>query len=93
MNLDNRLPLGLMLAIMGLILGYGLVSNPAEYQRSRGININLWRGTVLLVLGASCFSSPAAPRRSTDERPRVARAEAPTGSRGPRLRVRRPART
>jgi hypothetical protein len=52
MNLDIRLPLGLMFAIMGVILaGYGLVSDKALYARSLGVNINLWWGIVLLVFG------------------------------------------
>lgn len=53
MNLDIRFPLGLMFGIMGLILvGYGLLSDKAQYARSLGININLWWGAALLVFGA-----------------------------------------
>jgi hypothetical protein len=49
---DIRTPLGFMFAILGaLIAGYGLTSDPSEYQRSLGININLWWGVTLLVLG------------------------------------------
>ena len=52
MNLDIRLPLGLMFGIMGLILaGYGMVSDKALYARSLGININLWWGLALLAFG------------------------------------------
>jgi hypothetical protein len=51
---DIRTPLGFLLAILGLLIaGYGLTSDPAEYQRSLGININLWWGTALLVFGAA----------------------------------------
>jgi hypothetical protein len=43
-----------MFAALGLLLvGYGLYSNPAIYQRSLGIDINLYWGWVLLVLGAA----------------------------------------
>jgi hypothetical protein len=50
MNLDVRLPVGLMLGIMGALLtAYGLTSDPAIYQRSLGININLVWGVVLVV--------------------------------------------
>jgi len=53
MNLDLRLPIGLMFGIFGILLtGYGLVSDRAIYARSLGININLWWGLVLLAFGA-----------------------------------------
>ena len=52
MKLDLRLPIGLMFTIFGVMLTlYGLVADPAIYARSLGININLWWGLVLLVLG------------------------------------------
>lgn len=57
MNLDLRLPLGLMFVIFGLMLTvYGLVSNRAIYARSLGINVNLWWGLVLLIFGAVMFA-------------------------------------
>ncbi|HEU5217665.1 MAG TPA: hypothetical protein VFU23_03350 [Gemmatimonadales bacterium] len=53
MNLDLRLPIGLMFTTFGVLLaGYGLVSDAAIYQRSLGINVNLWWGLVLLLFGA-----------------------------------------
>jgi hypothetical protein len=52
MNLDLRLPIGLMFTIFGALLSvYGLVSDPADYTRSLGINVNLWWGLVLLAFG------------------------------------------
>lgn len=52
MNLDLRLPIGLMFTIIGVALaGWGLVSDPAIYARSLGINVNLWWGVVLLAFG------------------------------------------
>jgi hypothetical protein len=52
MRLDLRLPIGLMFSLFGAILVvYGLVSNRAIYERSLGINVNLWWGLVLLVFG------------------------------------------
>ena len=52
MNLDLRLPLGLMFTVFGaLLVGYGLVSDRAIYDRSLGINVNLWWGLVLLAFG------------------------------------------
>jgi hypothetical protein len=52
MRFDLRLPIGLMFSIVGVLLtGYGLVSDRAIYQRSLGVNVNLWWGLVLLVFG------------------------------------------
>ncbi|HEY7614293.1 MAG TPA: hypothetical protein VH764_14915 [Gemmatimonadales bacterium] len=52
MKLDLRLPIGLMFSIIGVLLVlYGLASDPAIYQRSLGINVNLWWGIVLLAFG------------------------------------------
>lgn len=53
MNFDLRLPLGSLFLIFGLILaGYGMVSGPEIYQRSLGINVNLWWGSFLILFGA-----------------------------------------
>jgi len=52
MNFDLRLPIGLLFSIFGLILGaFGLVSNPEIYQRSLGINVNLWWGGFMFLFG------------------------------------------
>jgi len=52
MNLDLRLPIGLMFSLFGVMLSaYGLASDKAIYARSLGINVNLWWGLVLLVFG------------------------------------------
>ena len=52
MKLDLRLPIGLMFSIIGVLLVvFGLASDPAIYQRSLGVNVNLWWGLVLLVFG------------------------------------------
>lgn len=52
MNLDIRMPIGLMFAIFGLLLtGYGILSSKEIYQRSLGVNVNLWWGMVLLAFG------------------------------------------
>ena len=53
MTLDLRLPLGLLFAVLGLLLGlYGLVSDAAIYQVSSGVNVNLWTGAAMLAFGA-----------------------------------------
>ncbi|HEV8380095.1 MAG TPA: hypothetical protein VGQ29_00785 [Gemmatimonadales bacterium] len=52
MRLDVRWPIGGMFTIVGAILAvYGVVSDRAIYERSLGINVNLWWGLVLLVFG------------------------------------------
>ena len=52
MKLDLRLPIGLMFTSIGILLvGFGLLSDPAIYQRSLGINVNFWWGLVLLGFG------------------------------------------
>ena len=52
MKLDLRLPIGLMFSIIGaLLVVFGLASDPAIYERSLGINVNLWWGVVLLLFG------------------------------------------
>ncbi len=53
MNLDIRMPMGIMFAVFGVILvGWGLVTaHDPMYQRSLGYNINLVWGGVLLLFG------------------------------------------
>ena len=52
MNLDLRLPMGLMFTCFGVLLtGFGLVSDRAIYAKSLDINVKLWWGLVLLAFG------------------------------------------
>lgn len=52
MSLDVRLPIGLMFTLVGALLAvYGVTSDPALYQISLGINVNLWWGLVMLAFG------------------------------------------
>ena len=58
MNLDLRIPMGLMFSIIGVILtGFGAATYGRVdlYARSLGINANLWWGIVLLVFGQIMF--------------------------------------
>ena len=58
MNLDLRIPMGLMFSIIGVILtGFGAAtySNTELYARCLGINANLWWGIVLLIFGQIMF--------------------------------------
>ena len=52
MGLDIRLPIGVLFTLFGIVLtAFGALSNPALYQRSLGINVNLVWGVVLLIFG------------------------------------------
>ena len=58
MNLDLRIPMGLMFSLVGIILAaFGAATNstPAFYAKSLGINVNLWWGIVLLIFGQIIF--------------------------------------
>lgn len=52
--LDIRIPIGLMFSILGgLITLFGLftVSDTAMYQKSFGLNVNIFMGILMLVFG------------------------------------------
>ena len=52
MKLDLRLQIGLMFSIFGVMLtAYGFLSDAGLYDRSLGINVNLWWGLILLIFG------------------------------------------
>jgi hypothetical protein len=52
MLLDLRFPMGLLFTALGAMLaGYGVLSDPALYQASLGVNVNLWAGLGMLVFG------------------------------------------
>jgi len=52
MKLDIRVPIGLLFLVFGGLLAvFGMVSNSAIYERSLGINVNLWWGAVMLIFG------------------------------------------
>jgi hypothetical protein len=76
MLLDIRIPLGAMFTLLGVLLaGFGLSSGPAIYQRSLGIDINLWWGLVLTGFGAAMLGlawrrrAALTQRHRSDERP------------------------
>lgn len=65
MGLDIRLPLGILFTLLGLLLsGYGLFSDPAIYQRSLGINVNLYWGSVMLLFGVVMLTLALRVQRS-----------------------------
>lgn len=54
MNLDQRIPMGMMFSIVGAVLfAFGLATRnrPDLYTRSFGINADLWWGLALLIFG------------------------------------------
>lgn len=56
MNLDLRIPIGILFLSLGLLLVvFGIFTNgDAElYKRSLDININLWWGALLSVFGGA----------------------------------------
>ena len=51
---DARITIGMMFTLIGTILaafGLGTRNNPMVYEKSLGINANLWWGMVLLAFG------------------------------------------
>jgi hypothetical protein len=63
-SLDLRLPIGLLFSLLGLLLlGFGLLSDPALYRASLGVNVNLWWGLAMLVFGALMLASAWAGAR------------------------------
>jgi hypothetical protein len=64
MGLDIRWPMGLLFLLLGAVLAaYGVVSDPAIYARSLGLNVNLWWGAVLLVSGVVMMALARGARR------------------------------
>jgi hypothetical protein len=54
MKFDLRFPIGLLFSFYGLLLaGFGLFGDAKIYDRSLGININLWWGLFMLLFGVS----------------------------------------
>ena len=73
MNLDLRLPIGLMFTIVGVMLTvFGLVSDDAIYTRSLGINVNLWWGLVLVAFGVAMLSLAIRARNHRHDSSKVA---------------------
>ena len=54
MGLDIKIPIGLMFGLLGLLLtifGLATIGNEELYRRSLDININLWTGIAMLLVG------------------------------------------
>ena len=80
MNLDLRIPMGLMFTIVGALMGiFGFFTRGSDiYDRSAGMNINVIWGVIMLVFGITMFvlgrradkRPPSKPIQATD-RPRI----------------------
>lgn len=68
MGIDIRIPIGGMFGILGVLLViYGLMtSGDAMYERSLGINANLWWGLVMMLFSGTML---ALSRRKKAEKP------------------------
>jgi multisubunit Na+/H+ antiporter MnhG subunit len=73
MNLDLRIPMGMLFTIVGAIMSlYGFFTwGSVIYERSAGMDINLIWGVVMLVFGTAMF----ALGRRADKRPRTQQTE------------------
>ena len=81
MRLDLRIPMGLMFTFTGLIMTvFGLKTNgnAALYERSLGINANLWWGLVLLAFGLIMFLLGRRSQKRLEKQPPTPVAEGET---------------
>lgn len=72
MQLDLRIPMGLMFTFVGAILaawGFKTNGDVALYAKSLGINANLWWGLVLLVFGLSMYFLGQHRQRKLEKEP------------------------
>lgn len=54
MGFDIRIPIGALLAAIGALLAaHGLLADPATGGHTLGINLNLWWGALMLVVGVA----------------------------------------
>jgi hypothetical protein len=57
MKLDLRYPIGLLFSVFGVILTlYGIFGDKTIYQRSLGMDVNLWWGLICLGFGLAMLS-------------------------------------
>jgi hypothetical protein len=54
MGLDIKYPIGLMFTILGVLItiyGFATINDLSMYQKSFGINMNLWSGISMTIFG------------------------------------------
>jgi hypothetical protein len=72
MNLDLRIPMGMMFTLTGAILvAWGLKTNgdAGLYEKSLGINVNLWWGIVLFAFGLTMYILGQKRQRRIEKEP------------------------
>ena len=68
MGLDIRLPIGIIFSVYGVIMiAFGALADPAIFERSMGVNIDVWWGAAMLVFGL--FMGALALRAARANRP------------------------
>ncbi len=56
MQLDIRLPIGLLFTVLGILLiVVGALSSTNALKQSQGFNVDLWWGIVMLIFGVVMF--------------------------------------
>jgi cytochrome c-type biogenesis protein CcmH/NrfF len=81
-SLDLRLPIGGLFTALGLIIGgYGVATNgnDALYQPSLSININLWWGLVMLLVGLIMLALGMRATRTAHPSSALPAADSPEG--------------
>jgi membrane-bound ClpP family serine protease len=80
-SLDLRLPIGGLFTALGLIIGvYGVATNGSPmYAQSESININLWWGLVMLVVGVLMFVAGMRATRVAHPASALPAADSPEG--------------
>jgi len=69
MNIDIRLPIGILFSLLGAILAvYGFLGSASRYEQSLGVNLNLEWGIVLLVFGLVMFVFGRRAMRGADKK-------------------------
>lgn len=66
MSLDIKLPIGLMFLVLGILITiHGIISagNTEMYEKSLGINVNLWTGIFMLVFGGWMLAMARRPKK------------------------------
>jgi hypothetical protein len=61
MDMDIRIPIGLLFTVLGIILtvlGLFTLNDTDMYVRSLGRNINLWTGILMLIFGGLMLLFP-----------------------------------
>jgi hypothetical protein len=66
MDMDIRIPIGLLFVVLGAILtltGLFTMNDAQMYARSLGRNMNLWTGILMLVFGGLMLIFPLLGRK------------------------------